>query len=83
MARPGAEAQFSPQAPPPQQPPEWTWPPQGAQDGAEPACSLEGANTDSFLVNWVEPQEGQAVPFQSDERTSTSLSFPHFLQWNS
>jgi hypothetical protein len=36
------------------------------------------ANTDSFLLNRVDPQWGHGVPDQSLFRTSTSLSFLHF-----
>lgn len=32
-------------------------------------------NTDSFFASWVDPQWGHGVPFQSVERTRTSLSF--------
>jgi hypothetical protein len=31
-------------------------------------------NTESFLDSFLEPQWGQGVPFQSEDRTSTSLS---------
>jgi hypothetical protein len=41
------------------------------------------ANTESFFVNLVEPQWGHGVPSQLLDRTSTSLSFSHFSQWNS
>jgi hypothetical protein len=52
-----------------------------AQAGAEPPPSLtDEANTESFFKILVEPQWGQGVPFQSLERTSSSLSFPHFAQ---
>jgi hypothetical protein len=47
--------------------------------GASSAPPLE-ANTDSFLLNFVEPQCGHAVPSHFVDRTSTSLSFPHFPQ---
>lgn len=33
------------------------------------------ANTESFFDNRVDPHCGHLVPFQSVERTSTSLSF--------
>lgn len=51
------------------------------QDGGASAASppLE-ANTDSFFSSLVEPQCGQGVPFQSLDRTSTSLSFAHSQQ---
>ena len=45
--------------------------------------AVEAANTDNRFINWVEPHFGQAVPFQSLERTRISLSAPHFLHWNS
>jgi hypothetical protein len=38
------------------------------------------ANTESFFDNFFDPQCGHSVPSQSVERTSTSLSFPHFPQ---
>jgi hypothetical protein len=38
------------------------------------------ANTENFLDNFFEPQCGQAVPFQSLERTRISLSRAHFSQ---
>jgi hypothetical protein len=38
------------------------------------------AKTDSFLVSFVAPHFGQAVPCQRLERTRISLSFPHFSQ---
>jgi len=52
------------------------------QDGAGAELTelaLE-AKTDSFLVNFAEPQCGHFVPFQSLDRTKTSLSFSHPLQ---
>jgi hypothetical protein len=47
--------------------------------GASSAPPLE-ANTDNFLLNFVEPQCGHSVPSHFVDRTSTSLSFPHFPQ---
>lgn len=38
------------------------------------------ANTDNFLLNRVEPQFGQRVPFQSADRTRISLSRSHSEQ---
>jgi len=38
------------------------------------------ANTESFFNSFVEPQCGQGVPFQSVERTSSSLSRLHVAQ---
>jgi len=45
----------------------------------DPPATLE-AKTDSFFFNFLAPQLGQAVPCQRLDRTSTSLSFPHFPQ---
>jgi hypothetical protein len=47
-----------------------------------PPATLD-AKVENFFSNRVEPHFGHGVPFQSDDRTSTSLSFPHFPQWNS
>lgn len=47
-------------------------PPEAAPEPAGPAP--EEANTESFFSSFVEPHCGQRVPFQSLERTSTSLS---------
>jgi hypothetical protein len=38
---------------------------------------------ENFLDSFFDPQCGQAVPFQSLERTRISLSRSHFSQWNS
>jgi hypothetical protein len=46
----------------PEQPGALSWP-----------AALE-AKTESFFCNFAEPQRGHFVPFQSVERTSTSLS---------
>jgi hypothetical protein len=59
--------------PVPQSPHERGWP---VQVGAS-SPALAEANTESFLLNLVEPQCGQDVPSQLTERTNTSLSFPH------
>jgi len=66
----------------------WQWPPQQPPpppfpDPALAGPALAGAKTENFLANFAEPQCGQAVPFQSVERTRISLSRPHFSQWNS
>jgi hypothetical protein len=53
------------------------------QDGPSVALPVEEANTDNFLESFGEPQCGHFVPFHSFERTSISLSFSHFSQWNS
>ena len=44
-----------------------------------PPVALE-AKTESFLLNLSEPHCGQGVPSHLVERTSTSLSRPHFSQ---
>lgn len=69
--------------PPPQQAPQEPGLP--VQDSPSPMLTPppEEAKTDSFFVSLAEPQWGQAVPFQSPERTRISLSFRHFPQWNS
>jgi len=54
------------------------------QAGAAPASeAAEEANTDKRFSNFVDPQCGHLVPFQLLDRTSNSLSFSHFSQWNS
>jgi len=60
--------------PVPHNPHDFGWP---VHTGASSAPPLE-ANTDSFLLSFVEPQCGHAVPSHLVERTSTSLSLPHF-----
>ncbi len=52
------------------------------QEGSEspPPPPPAEAKTESFLASRVEPQCGHWVPFQSAERTSSSLSFWHFSQ---
>jgi hypothetical protein len=51
------------------------------QVGASPPVpALAEANTESFFSNFVEPQFGHFVPFQSLERTRISLSFSHCSQ---
>jgi hypothetical protein len=47
------------------------------------APPFEDAKTESFFWSFLDPQSGQAVPFQSLERTSTSLSRLQPPQWNS
>jgi len=44
--------------------------------GSPPPAELE-ANVENFFSKRAEPQCGQVVPFQSLERTSTSLSLSH------
>ena len=48
--------------------------------GASLPFAVVEANTESFFDNLVEPQLGHLVPFQSLERTRTSLSRSHFSQ---
>jgi hypothetical protein len=50
------------------------------QAGASSPEALPEANTESFLLSFVDPQCGHSVPCQLTERTSTSLSFPQFAQ---
>jgi hypothetical protein len=40
----------------------------------------EDANTDNLFFNFFDPQCGHGVPSHLLDRTSTSLSFPHFPQ---
>jgi hypothetical protein len=47
--------------------------------GAESALPLD-ANTENFFVSFGEPQSGHLVPFQSLDRTNTSLSCSQLLQ---
>ena len=69
---------------PPQQPPAPGGMPHGIAGADAPLeDAVDAAKTDSFLTSRVDPQAGHGVPFQSEDRTSTSLSFPHALQWNS
>jgi hypothetical protein len=68
--------QWQLQAPPQQCPP--PLPPPVAAMLVEPA--LAEAKVENFLDNFLEPQCGHSVPFQSDERTRISLSVPHFSQ---
>ena len=53
-------------------PQELGWP---VQLGASPPPVEAAANVENFLVSLVEPQCGHFVPFHSEERTSSSLSF--------
>jgi hypothetical protein len=48
---------------------------ESAPEDSPPAAE---AKTEIFLASLVEPHLGQAVPSQRLERTSNSLSFPHF-----
>lgn len=68
--RPAAQAQQPP-------PPRGAIPHAGA---APPASPMLDANTENFLLNRLDPQWGQGVPSQSEDRTSTSLSFPQLPQ---
>ncbi len=52
---------------------------QEAPSPAPPPAMLD-ANVENFFSSRVEPHFGHGVPFQSDDRTSTSLSLPHFSQ---
>jgi hypothetical protein len=47
--------------------------------GSLPPAVLE-AKVENFFSSRVEPQWGHGTPFQSLDRTSTSLSFSHFSQ---
>ena len=70
------------QQPPEPQPPGFM--PQHEDGGAPPVEGLaDDENTESFLTNWADPQCGHCSPFQSLDRTRSSLSLLHFLQWNS
>lgn len=76
---------MAPQQPPPEQqcPPPPAGMPQGAQAPPPESAGTEAANTESFFISWVEPHFGQGVPFQSADRTRSSLAFPHALHSNS
>jgi hypothetical protein len=52
------------------------------QAGASPPASpvAAEAKTENFLLNFFDPQWGQAVPLQLLERTRISLSRAHFSQ---
>jgi hypothetical protein len=65
--------------PPQQQPQE---PDEVEQAGASPPSvpPPADANTESFLVKRVDPQQGHGVPFHLLDRTRISVSFPHFPQ---
>jgi len=54
--------------------------PQGIAGAPLEDDAVDAANTDSFFTSFVDPHSGHFAPFQSEERTSTSLSFPHALQ---
>jgi hypothetical protein len=60
--------------PVPHNPHDFGWP---VHTGASSAPPLD-ANTDNFLLSFFEPQCGHAVPTHFVDRTSTSLSLPHF-----
>jgi hypothetical protein len=47
--------------------------------GSPPPALLE-AKVENFFSNLVDPQWGHWTPFQSLDRTSTSLSLSHFPQ---
>ena len=61
---------FPLQSPPPPPPPL----------GLETAPAVDEANTENFFSNRVDPHFGQRVPFQSEDRTNTSLSWSHAPQ---
>jgi hypothetical protein len=44
------------------------------------APPVEEAKTENFLESLVEPHRGHLAPFQSGERTKTSLSHSHCSQ---
>jgi hypothetical protein len=48
-------------------------------EGASPAPAVD-AKVENFFTSFFEPHRGQAVPFQSLERTRISLSRSHFSQ---
>jgi hypothetical protein len=50
------------------------------QEGSDAPPAVLEAKTESFFSSRVEPQCGQGVPSHLLDRTSTSLSFPHFPQ---
>jgi hypothetical protein len=50
------------------------------QEGASAASPPLDAKTESFFSSLVEPQSGHGVPFQSADRTRTSLSRSQALQ---
>jgi len=41
---------------------------------------MADAKVENFLLNFDEPQRGHLAPFQSEERTRSSLSFSHSAQ---
>jgi len=61
----------------PQSPHELGWPVQLASDELSPPLE---AKTERFLVNFLDPHLGQAVPSHLLERTRISESAPHFPQ---
>ena len=50
------------------------------QVGAGSALPEPDAKTESFFFSFLEPQSGQGVPFQFDERTRISLSLSQCSQ---
>jgi hypothetical protein len=54
-----------------------------AHAGADSLSPPLDAKTENFFSRRVDPQWGQGVPFQSEDRTSNSLSFPQDLHANS
>jgi hypothetical protein len=75
IENPQSSGQWQPQPPPPQQ-----WPPPPDFLPAELSAAPAAANVENFLSSLLEPQWGHFVPVHLDERTKTSLSFPHFSQ---
>jgi hypothetical protein len=55
-------------------------PEQAAGAGVESGAPPDAAKVENFFSSCVEPQRGHAVPFQFEERTSTSLSRPQSSQ---
>jgi hypothetical protein len=51
-----------------------------AGTGALVLPPLAEAKVENFFSSFAEPHWGHFAPFQSLERTSISLSFPHFSQ---
>ncbi len=63
------------------QPPPQQWPPPEDFAGALAVAGVPAAaKVENFLSSFAEPQCGHLVPFQFEERTRISLSFPHFSQ---
>ena len=53
------------------------------ESAAELSPAVLDAKTESFFASFFEPHLGHGVPSQRLERMSSSLSVPHFSQWNS